>query len=131
VFYAIFNFRTGVVNYCNAGHNPPHLLHKNGTVSELPLSKNTILGVFDNLTYLEDELQLEQGDTLVMFTDGVTEATNVNFDEFGDERLDNILCQQTNASCQQIIQAVKAGIKDFVGEAEQSDDITMLVVKRK
>ena len=131
VFYAIYNIKTGFVSYCNAGHNPPHILRQDGTVSELPLSKNTIVGVFDGLEYQEETLQLEKGETLVMYTDGVTEATDVALKEFGIERLNNILCHQGDASCQQIVEAVKAGIKDFVGDAEQSDDITMLVVKRK
>ena len=131
VFYAIYNLKTGLVCYSNAGHNAPHLLRRDGTVSELPLSKNTIVGAFDGLEFQQDQLQLEQGDTLVMFTDGVTEATDAEFKEFGTERLDSILRQNADASCQQIVEAVRAGIKDFVGEAEQSDDITMLVVKRK
>ena len=130
VFYAIYDLKTGFISYCNAAHNPPHLLRKDGTVSELPLSHNTILGVFDGIEYQESTLQLEQGDTLVMYTDGVTEATDVAHNEFGTERMDAILQQQIGASCQQTIEAVKAGIKDFVGAAEQSDDITMLVVKR-
>ena len=130
VFYAIYNIKTGYVSYSNAGHNPPHLLRKDGSVSELPMSKNTIMGVIDGLEYQENHIQLEQGDTLVMFTDGVNEATNAKLEEFGPERFDRILQQNANNSCQQIVEAVRAGIKDFVGEAEQSDDITMLVVKR-
>jgi len=130
VFYAIYNIKTGFVSYSNAGHNPPHLLRKDGSVSELPMSKNTIMGVIDGLEYQENHIQLEQGDTLVMFTDGVNEATNAKLEEFGPERFDCILQQNANNSCQQIVEAVRAGIKDFVGEAEQSDDITMLVVKR-
>jgi sigma-B regulation protein RsbU (phosphoserine phosphatase) len=94
------------------------------------MSKNTIMGVIDGLEYQENHIQLEQGDTLVMFTDGVNEATNAKLEEFGPERFDCILQQNANNSCQQIVEAVRAGIKDFVGEAEQSDDITMLVVKR-
>ena len=66
-----------------------------------------------------------------MFTDGVTEATDAEFQEFGPERMDSILCQNADAECQHIVEAVRAGIMDFVGEAEQSDDITMLVMKRK
>lgn len=131
VFYAIYNTKTGLVTYCNAGHNPPHLLRKDGSVSELPLSSNTIVGVFDGIEFQEDTLQLEQGDTLMMFTDGVTEAMDAEYNEFGTERLDSILCHQADAPCQQIVESVKSGIKDFVGDAEQSDDITMLVVKRK
>ena len=130
VFYAIYNVKTGLVSYCNAGHNPPHLLHADGSVNELPLSKNTIVGVFDGIEFVEDTLQLEQGDTLVMFTDGVPEAADAEYKEFGDDRMDNILRQKTGARSQEIIEAVKAGIKAFVGDAEQSDDITMLVVKR-
>ena len=130
VFYAIYDLRTGVVSYCNAGHNPPHLLRSGGTTSELPVSENTIMGVFDAIDYKEETLQLEPGDTLVMFTDGVTEATNAAYEEFGTERLDNILRKESGASSQQVVEAVKAGIMDFVGDAEQSDDITMLVVKR-
>ncbi|MBQ6200902.1 MAG: SpoIIE family protein phosphatase [Prevotella sp.] len=130
VFYAVYNIKTGQVSYCNAGHNPPHLLRKDGTVSELPMSENTIVGVFDGLEYQEDTLQLEQGDTLVMFTDGVTEATDATYKEFGTERLDSILHQQADAQCLKIVEAIKTGIKEFVGDAEQSDDITMLVVKR-
>ena len=130
VFYAIYDLRTGVISYCNAGHNPPHLLRYNGTTSELPVSENTIMGVFDAIDYKEETLQLEPGDTLVMFTDGVTEATNAAYEEFGTERLDNILRKESGASSQQVVEAVKAGIMDFVGDAEQSDDITMLVVKR-
>jgi len=130
MFYAIYNTKTGLISYSNAGHNPPHILRSNGTVSVLPLSKNTIVGVFDDLEYQEDTLQLEQGDTLVMFTDGVTEAADAEYNEFGANRLDNILMQHANANSQQIVEAIKAGIKEFVGDAEQSDDITMLVVKR-
>ena len=131
VFYAIFDTKTGLVRYCNAGHNPPHILRSDGSIEELPMSKNTILGVFDGLEYAEDSLQLNPGDTLVMFTDGVTEATDADYQEFGAERLDAILRQQGNGtSSQQMVEAIKTGIKDFVGDAEQSDDITMLVVRR-
>ena len=130
-FYAIYNTKTGVVTYCNAGHNPPHLLKANGTVEELPMSGNIIIGAFEDLEYKENTLQLEHGDTLVMFTDGVTEAMSPTFEEYGEGRLDNILGQLAAADCQKIIESVKADISTFVEDAEQSDDITMLVLKRK
>ena len=130
-FYAIYNTKTGVVTYCNAGHNPPHLLKANGTVEELPMSGNIIIGAFEDLEYKENTLQLEHGDTLVMFTDGVTEAMSPTFEEYGEGRLDNVLGQLAAADCQKIIESVKADITTFVEDAEQSDDITMLVLKRK
>jgi sigma-B regulation protein RsbU (phosphoserine phosphatase) len=131
VFYAIYNMRTGHITYCNAGHNPPHLLRADGTIEELTQSKNIIVGAFDDIEYKEDTLQLEHGDTLVMYTDGVTEAINSQNEEFGTKRLDSILGRQGDSTCQQVIESIKAGIKEFVVDAEQSDDITMLVVKRK
>jgi sigma-B regulation protein RsbU (phosphoserine phosphatase) len=131
VFYAIYNTKTGHVTYCNAGHNPPHLLRANGTIEELPAPKNTIVGAFDNIDFKEDTLQLEHGDTLVMFTDGVTEAMTKTYEEFGTERLDNILSGLVGKGSQEIVETVKAGIKEFVDGAEQSDDITMLVLKRR
>ena len=131
VFYAIYNTNTGFITYCNAGHNPPHLLRANGTIEELPMACNMIVGAFDDIEYKEDTLQLEHGDTLVMFTDGVTEAMNGAGQEFGVERLDNILSGMAGKGSQQIVEAVKAGVSDFVDDAEQSDDITMLVLKRK
>ncbi len=131
VFYAIYNTKTGFVSFCNAGHNPPHILRADGTVEELPYPKNTIIGAFEGIDYKEDTLQLERGDSLVMFTDGVTEAMNPEEQEFGKERLDNAIKGMADKSCQQVIGTVMAAIKDFANGAEQSDDITMLVLKRK
>ena len=131
VFYAIYNTKTGVVTYSNAGHNSPHLLRSDGTVEELPRQSDVMLGVFDMIEYKEASLQLEPGDTLVMFTDGVTEAMNPENKEFGTGQLMTILSGLAGKSSQQIIEVVKDAIKDFSDGAEQSDDITMLVVKRK
>ena len=131
VFYAIYDTKTGSVTYCNAGHNPPYLMRSDGTVKELPRSKNTMMGVFDDYVFEEDSLQLDSGDTLVMFTDGVTEAMNPDNMEFGTKQLSTTLGGLVGKDSRQVVEAVKTAVKDFVGSAEQSDDITMLVVKRK
>ena len=132
VFYLVYNTKTGIGTYCNAGHNPPHVLRADGTIQELPRAKNMMMGAFDGVEYKENTLQLEHGDALVMFTDGVTEAKNPSHEEFGTERLDGILRrQESGVRSQDIVEAVKAGITDFVDGAEQHDDITMLVLKRK
>ena len=131
VFYAVYNTKTGLVNYCNAGHNLPYLLHANGTTEVLPRKKNPMVGAFAGVEYKEDNIQLEHGDTLVMYTDGVSEAMNTAGEELGIERLADILGQATDKSSQQVIETIKAGIADFTNGAEQSDDITMLVLKRK
>ena len=135
VFYLIYNTKTGLVTYCNAGHNPPHVLRADGTIQELPRAKNLMMGAIDGAVYKENTLQLEHGDALVMFTDGVTEAMNLSHEEFGTERLDGILrregVRREGVGSREIVEAVKAGITDFVEGAEQHDDITMLVLKRK
>ena len=130
VFYAIYNLKTGEVFYCNGGHNPPHILKKNGEVIELPKSRDLMVGAFDGVKYHEETIQLEKGDAMVLFTDGVTEAMNESREEFGTARLVETLEEVAMHNCQQIIETVKADIATFVDGAEQSDDITLLAFKR-
>ena len=131
VFYGIYNIRTGEVTYTNAGPNPPYIMKANGSVQSLPMSKDIIAGFLDDFQFTENTLQLEPGDTLLMFTDGVTEAIDPEENEYGVERLQQLLGQLVASDCQKIIDAVKADVKAFAGEAEQSDDITLLALKRK
>jgi sigma-B regulation protein RsbU (phosphoserine phosphatase) len=77
------------------------------------------------------QMKLEPGETLVMFTDGVNEAMNIEHEEFGDDRLEASLRKCAGLDCQHIIDTVKADVAEFVGEAEQSDDITLFALKRK
>lgn len=130
VFYAVYNMKTGLLAYCNAGHNRPVLLHSDGTTEVLPKPRNPFVGVYKNVVYKEDTLQMEHGDTLVMYTDGVTEASNPAKQLFGLDRFCSTLSSLADKNCRQIIEAVRAGISDFTAGAEQSDDITMLALKR-
>jgi sigma-B regulation protein RsbU (phosphoserine phosphatase) len=130
VFYAIYNLKTGEVSYCNGGHNPPHILKKNGEVIELPKSRDMMVGAFDGVKYHEATLQLDKGDAMIMFTDGVTEAMNESREEFGTARLVESLEDVAMRNCKEIIDTVKADIATFVDGAEQSDDITLLAFKR-
>ena len=130
VFYAVYNTKTGLVTYCNAGHLPPHVLRADGSTESLPLPENMVLGLREGATYQEGTLQLEHGDTLVMYTDGVTEAMRGST-MFGSKRLDFVLGGLMGTSSQQMIEGIKMGISAFVGDTEQGDDITMLVLKRK
>ena len=130
VFYGIYNIRTGEVVYSNAGHNPPLLIAADGSVKPLPMSKDIVAGAIDDFQFTEETIQLEKGDTLLLFTDGVTEAINPQEQEYGDERLSMLLDQSSSLNCQEIVDKVKADVKAFAGEAEQSDDITLLALKR-
>ena len=130
VFYGIYNLKTGEVVYTNAGHNPPYLVKADGSIKNLPLSKNLVTGIVEGYQYTEETLQLEHGDTLLLYTDGVTEAIDTESKEYGEERLKNLLRQSAQASCQELIDMVKADVKSFAGDEEQSDDITLLAIKR-
>lgn len=130
IFYGIYTLSTGEISYCNAGHNPPYLMKADGQVEELPIPQDPMAGAIEGLQYHESHLTLQKGDTLVMFTDGVNEAMNINLEEFGDERFVGTLKKLTGKSCQEIIENVKGDVAAFTKGAEQSDDITMLVLKR-
>ncbi len=130
VFYGIYNIKTGDVTYTNAGHNPPYVAKADGSIVKLPLSKNIIAGFLKDYQFTEEALQLQHGDTLLLYTDGVTEAVDLDYNEYGEERLEELLKNTSQADCQQLIDAVKADVKVFANGAEQSDDITLLAIKR-
>jgi len=131
VFYAIYNTKTGEVEYCNAGHNSPYLIHANGQVEALPTSTNCMIGAIDDLHFDAGSLQMEKGDMLVMYTDGVNEAVNNAFEEYGDDRLLDTLRQLAGKNCRETIDGLLDSVKTFVDGAPQSDDITILSFKRK
>jgi len=131
VFYGIYTISTGEITYCNAGHNPPYILKPDGSTEVLPMPQDFLVGAIEGLEYHDQQMKLELGETLVMFTDGVNEAMNIEYQEFGDDRLEASLKKCAGLDCQQIIDTVKADVAAFVGEAEQSDDITLFALKRK
>lgn len=131
VFYGILDLKSGDVIYCNAGHNPPYVLTASGELRMLPMSQDPMVGAVSGIDFHQSTLHLNEGDMLVMFTDGVTEAMNSDFKEYGEQRLEALLPTVAGQSCQQVVQAVKGDVATFAGDAEQSDDITVLVLKRR
>ena len=95
------------------------------------MTMDPMVGAIDGIEYHENTMQLGAGDALIMFTDGVTEAMNINYEPYGEERLIRTLERVSQQSCQQIVDAIKDDVAAFVGDAEQSDDITVLVLKKK
>jgi len=130
VFYGIYNVKTGEIVYCNAGHNPPYILKPGGEVVPLPISKDPIAGAINGLVFHDEHIQLQKGETILLFTDGVTEAVNTTFEEFGNKRLEETLAELSLHSCKEMIEVVRADVASFAGDAEQSDDITVLALKR-
>ena len=130
VFYAIYNVKTGEINYCNAGHNPPYILRKDGKLERLPNSETGMLGVFDFFEFNDEFVKLEEGDLLMMYTDGVDEACNEKNEEFTDERLEQTLQGSCGMTCQETVDKMLASVRAFTGEAPQSDDITIMSLKK-
>ena len=117
----------GRLTYCNAGHNPPILVGRTG-VRRLETG-GLILGLFPHATYEEETLQLEDGDTLVVFSDGVTEALNSAGDEFGEERLLPCVTEHCGLPTEMLLDRVLAAVKVFAASAAQNDDVTALVLR--
>jgi sigma-B regulation protein RsbU (phosphoserine phosphatase) len=131
VFYGIYDLLTGHITFTNAGHNPPYILKANGSVEALQAPCNLVLGAVPGIPFTCNTLELEPGDTLFMYTDGVTEAENKNHDQFGESRLEEALAECKGADSKHIVDTVNAKVKEFINGAAQSDDITQLVIRRK
>lgn len=122
----VLEISTGQFTYVNAGHNPPLLLRKGESFEWLKSRPGFVLAGMEGVRYRENTIQLNPGDRLYLYTDGVTEATNGAQELFGEERLQNALNEALDLPVQQLLKRIKECIDAFVGEAEQFDDITML-----
>lgn len=138
VFYGILDPASGKLLYCNAGHNPPYLLRVEESHAARSLDPTGMaLGVIEEATWEESAVELDPGDALLLYTDGVTEAQNAQEAFFGEERLLETaaaaMCVSPSpgAPALGLRDALIGGIRDFVGDAPQADDITLVVVLRK
>ena len=130
VFYGIYNVKTGELRYCNGGHNAPCIIHSDGRTELMKVEPNFIVGALSGMTYKGEKTTLEKGETLLLYTDGVTEAVNPSMEEYGEQRMIDTLSTQTAHTCRETIDGLLRSVRDFAGEAEQSDDITILALKR-
>ncbi len=122
----LLNVKTGLVTFANAGHNPPLVRQADGSFQYHKTRAGFVLAGMEGIRYRKFELQLQPGDTIYLYTDGVTEATNADERLYGDARLLTHLNSLGCASAKEICESVKADVDAFAGEAEQFDDITML-----
>ena len=126
----IIDLDSGTVKYVNAGHNPP-LIKQGKEFIYLKSRPNFVLGGMENVKYTKNEIKLSCNDILYLYTDGVTESTNINNQLFGEDKLNEILSANNGSNVEEICQIVKKEIDLFVGDNEQFDDITMLCLKYK
>ena len=123
-FCGVLDLSNGHLSYCNAGHNAPLLFTDH--IEPLDVVPNLPLGIMDGMVFEGQQLELHYDDALYLYTDGVTEAENMNHEQFGIERLETVLHERRPA-CEHL-DAVKNAVSEFVDEAPQSDDITMLFI---
>jgi len=125
-FIGFYNLTSGKIKFVNAGHNPPLLKKKDKSFEYLRTHPCMVLGFMDKTEYIEEEITLEAGDMLVLYTDGVTEAMNKSRDLFGEERLLDAVNNNANMSVNGLLSAIKNEVDNFAEGAEQADDLTML-----
>ena len=129
-FIGVLDLETGVLGYCNAGHNYPLIVGQE--VRMLACDPNLPLGVMNGMTFEKQEMTVKPQTTIFLYTDGLNEAENIRHDQFGIERVMDLATSlvkegQDQPTC--IIEKMNQAVHVFVGEAEQSDDLTMLAIK--
>ena len=130
LFTGVIDLQTGVMNYCNAGHNPIIIIGKDGKAEYLHAKPNLAAGLFGDFVYQDESLTLERGSRLVIYTDGVSEAENKGKELFGEERLLNCLDHTPyETTSEEVINNIITDVKNFTAGAEQNDDITIMTIK--
>lgn len=131
-FMGILDLKSGRLQYCNGGHNPPIIMTPDGKASLMDVNPNISLGLFEGFVYEEGEAVLPAGSSLFLYTDGVTEAENSSKELYSEERLIRFLeSMPSNDNPETVINSVLEDVKSHCGGAEQSDDITMLNIYYK
>jgi predicted membrane protein len=126
LFCGILDIKTGKMEYSNAGHNPPLLYKYGGEFDFMNIKSGFVLAAMEGFNYTTEKISLQTGDTLFLYTDGITEAMNPEKKLFSNKRLKETLCLLKGKNVKEIITGVKREVKQFAGEEPQYDDITML-----
>ena len=129
-FIAVLDKESGELDIVNAGHNPALLLRKNGTLEQIEAG-GIGLGMLDlGMPYTGQSLRINSGDSLFLYTDGIPEAMNLNEEEYSDEKMIEFFLNNSKSSTNEFIVSMVKDVQKFVGEAQQSDDITSLFIKK-
>lgn len=131
IFLGIIDIKSGALSYVNAGHTEPYLISSGKKPRALKFCGNPVVGAFEGVEYKEEEIMLHADEKLFLYTDGVNEAFSKDDEQFGEERLENLLEQSTGLTPSKTVEKVKEALEIFCHDHEQSDDITMLIVHFK
>lgn len=129
IFYGILDTETGKIRYCNGGHNLPYIVRNSGKIEEIENTDGLLLGKIEPITYETKELQLEPGEKILLFTDGVTEATAEDGDMYEEPRLEEFLAKHGSNDIEKIVRSLVVDVLKFMGKADQSDDVTILALE--
>lgn len=127
----IMNCNTGHLVYANAGHNPPVRIHTDGSKEFIKTPAGFVLAGIEGFEYKNNELDLDEGEAVFLYTDGVTEAINKDEELFGEDKLLNVLDEAGSSNTRYMCKLMKAKVEEFAGDMPQFDDITTLAVRRK
>jgi len=131
VFYGVLNTETGHVKYCNGGHNLPYHVKEDGSVVQVENTEGLLLGKIEPIQFQTKEIQLNPGDKIFLYTDGLTEAMNENDELYEDERVEQYLRTHSKDSDGKLLRGIIVDTLKFMNKAHQSDDITLLVLEYK
>ena len=129
VLYAVYDPSNRKLTYANGGHNSPLVVHADGVSALLPLTDGIALGIVPGLPYQQNTVTLSPGDTVILYTDGVTEAMNGEEEQFGLDPLSEFFQANPPQDPEQATAAVFEAVNSFAGDTPQSDDITCLVLQ--
>ena len=128
-FMGVFDISTGKFTYVNAGHNPPLIRRATGDYEMLQTEPCLVFAIMEGMAYTQNEIMLSEGDTIYIYTDGVTEAANLSGELFEEPRLLEVVNKYKTCGVKDFLANIESEISFFAGKAEQADDITMLVLK--
>jgi len=127
----ILDLKNNCMTYCNAGHNPPYMVRSSGNIEKLREIHGIPLGIFEHAVYSSGTIQFLPGDTLLMYTDGMTEAISISGDFYKDERMLGIIRGNHDLCPSEMIDRLKEDVSNFMKGAEQADDITLLALRSR
>ncbi len=130
MFIGVIDTQTGELTYCNAGHTAPFLFSANGC-TPLPLIPKLPIGLFSSVSYVEQKYMMEKNQAMLLYTDGLTEAENEQRKQMGTERVKEILEGLSDKTTHEVVMEMRHQLEQFVGKAEQSDDLTLFAISYK
>ena len=129
LFLGVLNIKTGVLDFCNAAHTPTYILKLNGDIIELSQSHGLPLGLYHNKQYSNSKITLEKGDSIILYTDGITELQNENKIHFGNERFVENLRHLIDCEPENMVNRIEKSLDIYRGKAAQNDDIALMCIK--